>query len=155
MALIFYSTFFLSLFLIIYFVSLFNPNLIYLPKQFHLSAFAHGLCGMTPLFHRTHPAESSQIGHDVSFSLDIFVCLQQPGSAVMSLEQSSSVLHSTLFEILSIIVTALVWYSLDCITLQCYINVSLFFLLQIPCGQRIFFLHFISKIFYFFSYNEQ
>ena len=106
MALICYSRFFLSLFLVIYFVFLFNPNLIYLPKQFHLSAFAHGLCGMTPLFHRMHPAESSRISHDVSFSLD----LQQPGSVVTSLEQSSSVLHSTLFEILSSTVMALVWY---------------------------------------------
>ena len=84
MALICYSRFFLSLFLVIYFVFLFNPNLIYLPKRFHLSAFAHGLCGMTPLFHRMHPAESSRISHDVSFCLD----LQRPGSVVMSLEQS-------------------------------------------------------------------
>ena len=49
MALICYSRFFLSLFLVIYFVSLFNPNLIYLPKQFHLSAF-HMVFVEWPLF---------------------------------------------------------------------------------------------------------
>lgn len=96
MALICYCRFFLSLFLVIYFVFLFNPNLIYLPKQFSPLCFCTWSLWKSPLFHRMHPAESSRISHDVSFSLDLYTCLQQPGSVLTSLEQSSSVLHSTL-----------------------------------------------------------
>lgn len=133
MALICYSRFFLSLFLVIYFVFLFNPNLTYLPKQFSPLCFCTWSLWNEPSF----PQDAScWILSDQSWCFLLSGPLYlSPAARLSTYEPGTEFLCSPQhFGILLTTITALVWHSLGCITLQCYINVSFFFLLQIPCG---------------------